>query len=455
MNIPRKNELHTVTITDADASGFGIGRTGDGFALFTAGALPGDELLVRILKVKQRYAYAKTEQILTPSPYRKTDTSAICPFFPRCGGCQWQHCEYGAQLVFKKRMVIDALTRIGGITNPPVEDTIGMEHPYRYRNKAVFPVGIEGIGVYAPRSHRIVPVTHCNIQHPVTLPVLETVQAYMKRSTVPAYDETTHTGLMRQVMVRTGASPEEVMVVCVVNGAALPHEKALAGQLTRAGAATVLLNAHTAKGNTVLGDRFRILSGGGTIRQQIGHIAYQVTARSFFQVNTAQAEILYEKAVALGNFNGSEIIADAHAGAGGVALYAANRVKQVYGSEIIPEAVADAKKNAALNGISNVLFQCAPAEEAIADLLRNHPIDAVFLDPPRKGCGEKLLEAVASAGIKKIIYISCEPATLARDIAYLLAQNPRTGGYALTLAQPVDMFPQTGKVETVCLLEKI
>jgi 23S rRNA (uracil1939-C5)-methyltransferase len=280
--------------------------------------------------------------------------------------------------------------------------------------------------------------------------VLAAVWDYIKRRNVAIYNETTHTGLMRQVMVRTSIHANEVMVVCVVNGSSLPHEDELANQLTAAGATTVLINPHTKKGNAVLGETFRTLSGDGFIRQQIGPIQYQLSPGSFFQVNTRQAGVLYEKAVNMAGLKETDTIIDAHAGVGGVALYAARNVKRVFGVDIIPSAVVDASKNAALNGITNAEFICGAAEKIIPLLLEKNTVDAIFFDPPRKGCGNELLDAVIQAKIGKIIYISCEPATLARDI-----KRCSEGGYTLAEAQPVDMFPMTGKVETVCLLTMI
>jgi 23S rRNA (uracil1939-C5)-methyltransferase len=468
----KKNDIFELEITGTDADGFGIGKP-DGFAVFVGGALPGDRILARALKVKPRYAYGKIEKIITPSPYRKSaDDANICPHHTRCGGCQWQHCNYDAQLLFKKNIVTDALTRIGQIENPNVLDVIGMQAPYRYRGKAVSPIGLDGVGVFAARSHRIIPIADCNIQQQGHKEFIRVINEYIKEFNVPVYDEVTHTGLLRHLMVRKSFHSNEVMVCVTVNGTELPHSEELCARLTEAGASTVLISIHTKKGNAVLGDRFKILTGPGFITERIGGVDYQLSARSFFQVNPVQTKVLYDKAVeaadlatgdAVINAQGGAgafqpidphpqrgAIIDAHAGVGGVALYAARAVRKVCGVEIVPEAVEDAKRNAALNGIDNAEFYLGAAETVIPELLNGgERFGAVFLDPPRKGCGAELLSAIVEAEIPKVVYISCDPATLARDIKIMA-----DGGYMLKSAQPVDMFPQTGEVECVCLLTR-
>ncbi|MDR1663852.1 MAG: 23S rRNA (uracil(1939)-C(5))-methyltransferase RlmD [Clostridiales bacterium] len=446
---PRKNAVVPLSIDDVDSDGFGIGKH-EGFAVFVDGALPGDVLRVRLLKIKPRFAYGKIEKILTPSPHR---ADPACPVASRCGGCQFQHCAYSAQLIFKKRMVEDALRRIGKVENPPVADVLGMAEPFHYRGKGQFPAG-EGIGLYAPRSHKIIPVASCHIQHPAHAAILEAARLYLSRYGVPPYDENSHTGLVRHVMVKASFSSGEVMAALIINGDRCPWEKELAKLFTDAGASTVIINPNTKRGNVILGDRFRVLTGDGYIRESVGDITYRLSARSFFQVNPAQTKVLYDTALKFGGFTGNETVIDAHAGVGGVALYAAKQARFVYGVEIVGEAVDDAVYNAEQNGIKNARFVCGAAEEEVEKIIRGknggeaeENISAVFLDPPRKGCGRALLDAVSFARIPKVIYISCDPATLARDIKLL-----REGGYGLEKVQPVDMFPQTGKVEAVALL---
>ena len=446
---PLKNTRHIIEIENITAKGFGIGNI-DGFTLFVDGALPGDKVDVHILKVKSRYGYGKIMEIINPSPAR---VKSPCPVSIHCGGCQWQHCEYQAQLDFKKRIVIDALERIGGIPNPPVNDVIGMENPARYRNKAVFPVvpssSKDGftIGMYAPRSHRIIEVKDCGIQHEAHINVLTAVKQHMRRHKINAYDETTHTGLMRFIMVRTSLATGEVMAVLIIKGKTLPGEREIVESLAAQGVTTTLINIHEARGNAVLGNDFRILSGLGHIHEHIGLIEYQISASSFFQINPVQTKILYETAVSQAALNDAQNAIDAHAGAGGVLLHAAKHAKSAIGIDIVPSAINDAQKNSELNGISNTQFICGAAEEVIPELLKTEVPHVMFLDPPRKGCEAPLLDAIIAAKVPRLIYISCDPATLARDIKIL-----KTGGYNLVAAQPIDMFPFTGKVEVCCLL---
>ena len=442
----KKNQLLTIEIENVTAKGFGVSRVDD-FVLFTEGALPGDKILARVIKVKTRYGYGKLEKILSPSPHR---IPSPCPVSAKCGGCQWQDCDYQAQLGFKQAIVADNLARIGGISNPPMGKIIGMDVPQPYRNKAVFPVvptndGFE-IGMYMPRSHRIVPVENCAIQHPAHVPVLKLLRQHMTAYGIPAYDETVHKGVMRYVIVRTSLATGEIMVVLVANSNGVPHEEELLTELTNIGATTIVINPSREKGNTIMGRGFRVATGQGFIRERIGRIWYQLSAPSFFQVNPVQTARLYDAAIQMAGLTGDEIVMDAHVGVGGVALQAAGSARAVIGVDIVAEAIQDAEINAALNGISNAKFVCGAAEEVIPEMLATGEAvpDVVFLDPPRKGCENALLDALVAAQIGRIVYISCDPSTLARDVKRLVA-----GGYVLEAVQPVDMFPMTGKVETV------
>ena len=449
----KKNSRHTIEITGVTSKGFGVGQVNN-FLLFVDGGLTGDILEIHVLKTKTRYGYGKITNILTPSPSR---IESPCPVSMKCGGCQWQNCDYSAQLRFKKQIVIDALTRIGGVSNPAVNDVIGMENPERYRNKAVFPVVPNAnngfsIGMYMARTHRIVEVTDCRIQHIAHVSVLEVVSEYMRGNNISAYDEITHTGIMRFIMVRTSIYTNEIMVVLVINAKSLPNESQLVEELSKIGITTTVISVHKSKGNTVLGEHFRILNGSGFITERIGDTKYQISAPSFFQVNPVQTKVLYDVAVQQAGLNdsiGNQVVFDAHVGAGGVALYSAKKAKQVIGVDIIQSAINDAEKNAILNDINNATFIKGAAEDLAPELLKNYKPDIVFLDPPRKGNESALLEAIISAEIKKVVYISCDPATLARDIKKLIE-----GGYTLITAQPVDMFPFTGKIETSVLLTK-
>jgi 23S rRNA (uracil1939-C5)-methyltransferase len=456
---PRKNTVLTLTVESVNAKGFGIARV-DGFVLLIENALPGEHIEARVIKVKTRYGYGKIQKILLPSPHRH---EPLCAVSGTCGGCQFSHCNYPEQLRIKKQIVVDALERIGGVSSPPVGDVLGMgdgsqlDSCLRYRNKAVFPVvpvdSHFAVGMYAPRSHRIVEFDDCLLQHRVHVPVIAVIKEYMRLHNIPAYNETTHTGTMRQIIIRTSRATGEVMVVLVVNADRLPGETAFASALIeQAGVTTVIFNAHTARTNAVVGTRFRTMRGTGYIEEKIGNVRYKISAPSFFQVNTVQAKVLYDTALEM--IGDTLFLLDAHAGTGGIALYAAANSRlphmKITGIDIFAPAIDDAKKNAVLNGITNAHFVTGAAEELIPQMLSNvdggNP-QAVVLDPPRRGCDTALLDALINARIPKIVYVSCDPATFARDVKYLCA-----GGYVLERVQPIDMFPLTGHVEVVALL---
>jgi 23S rRNA (uracil1939-C5)-methyltransferase len=449
----RKNEELELIIHDLHANGHGVGKNAGGIAVFVSGALPGDRIRAKLLKVKKQYAYGKIEEIITPSPQRLQKSGPnICPAASKCGGCQFQNFDYRAQLLFKEKLVKDALARIGGYETPPVSSILGMDKPYQYRNKAQFPVGGDGkrplIGFYAPRSHRIVPIDDCNIQHPTCGIVLRAVKKMLKQRPISIYNEETHKGLLRHVIVRTGFNTGETMIIFVINGNTIPNFKAeefsdLLGSMPF----TLLTNKNTARTNVILGSKFTVLQGSGYIHEEIGHIRYRISPPAFFQVNPVQARVLYD--VIASRLQGSDKVIDAYSGIGGITLYVAGKVQKVVAVESLENAAADGKYNASLNGIENAGFLCGAAEDLVPKLLEQKIYDTLILDPPRKGCDAKLLEAVIAGGIPKIIYVSCDPATLARDIKQLAA-----GGYRLAHVQPVDLFPMTGHVETVSLLLK-
>ena len=471
MTVPLKNSTHRLEARAVTSKGFGVGDI-NGFTIFVDGLLTGDVAQVQILKVKKRYGYAKIVHIEKPSPAR---IKSPCLHSGRCGGCQWQHCQYEKQLEFKKMFVYDAFERLAGIKNPPVMDVVRMDFgddktrtahiqsekqesqpgeqktffDRSYRNKAVFPIVPHknkngfAIGMFAARSHNIIEVENCLIQHNAHVAVLEVLKKHMGEFKIPAYDETRHDGLMRFVMVRTAG--EEVMVVLVINGSKIPGEAKLVPALGEIGASTVLVNKNKNRGNTILGHEYRILSGKGSITDTIGEISYSVSPSTFFQVNRSQAKKLYDIAIRQAELEKHMTVVDAHVGAGGVLLQAAGHVKKALGIDIVESAVKDARANAELNGIDNTEFVFAAAEDVLPEILAAHKPEVIFLDPPRKGCEAKLLEGIVEAKTKKIIYISCDPATLSRDVKFL-----REGGYTLIKAEPLDMFPFTGKVETCC-----
>ena len=440
----RKNDEIELLVHDLHSDGNGIAAAGlpdkpdvnkKGFAVFVPGALPGEKVRVKILKVKKQYAYGKIIKILEPSPNRLADDDPrMCSVANKCGGCGFQHLDYPAQLIFKEKLVRDALVRIGGFKNPPVLSVLGMDNPYHYRNKAQFPVGENGIGFYAPRSHRIIPITDCNIH--MRGDVFRAVCGVLEKYPIPN---------LRHVVIRTGL---EVMIIFVLNGGGLPYAEEIKALLPF----NLIINENTAKTNIILGPKFATLQGDDYIHEVIGHIRYRISPRAFFQVNPVQTKVLYDIVAAHLDDMGSPAlkVIDAYSGIGGIALYIAGKVQEVVGVESVTEAVEDGNYNAVLNGIKNAGFLKGPAEELVPAMLKREKYDVLILDPPRKGTDDKLLEAAVAAKISEIIYVSCNPATLARDVRQLVK-----GGYRLVNVQPVDMFPMTGHVEAVVLLSKL
>ncbi|MEW5934712.1 MAG: 23S rRNA (uracil(1939)-C(5))-methyltransferase RlmD [Bacillota bacterium] len=434
----------------------GIGEHGEGvsryrgFTVFVDGAIPGDEVLAQIVQVKQNYARARTLEIIRPAPHR---VPPRCPVFGRCGGCQLQHMAYAEQLRWKTRLVGDALARIGHLSDVVVHDTLGTAQPWHYRTKALFPVGAAPggrgvvVGLYARGTHRIVEVADCPVQHPVNNEILAAARKLIGRYRYAPYDETTGTGLVRHLLARTGAATGQAMVGVVVNGRTLPRGREFARDLMRRVPAlrSVVININTRRGNVILGEETRVLAGQAAIEDRLGGFVFRVSARSFFQVNPAQALVLYRQAVAYAALTGKEAVLDAYSGTGTIALFLAHGAAQVTGIEEVPEAVADARRNAARNGIANVEFLPGRVEELIkgadARSLRPH---VVVLDPPRAGVPAATLEAIARLAPGRVVYVSCNPATLARDLGIL-----HEHGYRTLQVQPVDMFPQTTHVEAV------
>ena len=421
MNMLEKNTQIELNIHAISTEGLGIGRFGD-FVVFVDGAIPGDVVTARITRPKSRFAVAALEAVIQPSASRITPP---CPVAAHCGGCGWQHIDYQTQLSLKKQIVTDTLTRIGGVANPPVADVAGMANPWEYRNKAVFHVDSNGkVGVYAPRSRRVVEISSCGIVH----------QAH--RAALSAVKASKHQSLIRDVMFRAG--DDSNMVALTTHD---PLSKADYANLTADFADccdTLVINGKTAL-------------GGGFVTITLSGITYKLSAASFFQVNTAQAQVLYDTALSQIPAAKTETIIDAHCGVGSIALYAASRAANVIGVDIEPAAIADATYNAEFNKIRNARFICGTAEKELPKLLATPQNAVIFLDPPRKGCDKSLLETlIADAsrnGLQRIVYISCDPATLARDVKILTQ-----GGFHLADVRPVDMFPHTSEIEVSCLL---
>lgn len=450
-----------VTAEGLGEHGEGVARHG-GFAVFVEGAIPGDEALVEVLQVKRNYARGRMVSILRPAPAR---VQPRCPVFGRCGGCQLQHMDYSEQLRWKTRMVADALARIGRLDDVPVRDTLGAAEPWAYRNKALFPVGRppgrkgctpgRGLvaGLYARGTHDIVEIESCYLQHPLNNEILTAARELIERYGYPPYDERTGTGLVRHLLARVAVATGQAMAGLIVNGRRLPRARQFTRELMRRVPAlkSVVLNVNTRRTNIILGEETRVLAGDPTIEDRLGDLVFRISARSFFQVNPAQALVLYRQVAAYADLTGEETVVDAFSGTGTIALFLARGAARVTGIEEVPEAVADARQNAARNGITNVEFLAGRVEQVLADLAGRsfHP-DVVVLDPPRAGVPRAALDAIARLGPHRLVYVSCKPATLARDLAILHGY-----GYRTLEVQPVDMFPQTAHVEAVARVMRV
>lgn len=452
-----KNDEIVITIDDMGNTGEGIGHV-DGYALFVKDALLGEVVKVRLMKLNKNYGFARLVEVLEESPYR---VAPACPVARTCGGCSLQHLSYEGQLAYKEKKVKDCLTRIGGLDLSKVEwlPILGMEEsasPYghwNYRNKAQFPVrqdkeGNPVVGFFAGRSHSIVPVESCRIQHPVINEVVNKVLDFLRKYQVAPYDEVKHTGLVRHIYVRRGYFTGQVMVCLVVNGKSIPHGEELISCLREVeGMTSISLNVNTKKTNVILGAEMISLWGPMYIEDTIGDLRYRISPQSFYQVNPIQTVRLYETALSFADLQGTEKVWDLYCGIGTISLFLARKAAHVFGVEIVPEAVENAKENAKLNGIENATFVCGAAE----DVAEEKGVDVIVVDPPRKGCDGALLDTMVKMAPKRIVYVSCDPATLARDVK-VLGEN----GYAVTKVRACDMFPSgSWHVETVVLLTKI
>lgn len=447
-----KNKDYVFEIDNLGFEGEGVGRVNN-FTVFVEGALPGEEVKAKIVKVSKNYAYGKLISILKPSPER---IEPLCSL-KRCGGCQLMHLKYQAQLRIKKQRVVDSIERIGKLHEITVHDTIGMENPYRYRNKAQFPVGIKDgkvvVGFYAPRSHDVVDTPHCLIQDEISDKVMEIIRKWAQDNDISVYDEASGKGLLRHIMVRKAYRTGDVMVVVVTNGYDIPYRENLISMLKDniPGLKSVIQNINRAATNVVLGNENRTIYGSSRIVDYIGDLRFQISPMSFFQVNPVQIEVLYNKALEYADLSGDETVIDAYCGTGTISLFLARKAKKVYGVEVVEQAVADARENAVQNGIENAEFIAGRSEDVIPELYRKSiKADVVVIDPPRKGCGEELLKTIASMKPERVVYVSCDPGTLARDLKYL-SEN----GFRVVEVQPVDMFPITAHVECVLLMQNV
>lgn len=499
-----KNDMVTVCIEDMGADGEGIGKV-EGFTLFVKDAIIGDTVEAKIVKSKKNYAYARLEKVLTPSPFR---VEPRCDLHRKCGGCQIQAMSYKRQLQFKQDKVKNNLLRIGGFSEEEIETVmepiVGMEEPFRYRNKAQYPIGQDKdgnpvAGFYAGRTHSIIPNTDCYLGREENKEILETILAYMKKYQVPSYDEESGKGLIRHVLIRTGFDSGEIMVCLVINyrgksAQYLPHQEELLNELSKIKNMTsVSVSINTEKTNVIMGKEIHTLWGKDRITDSIRvrdmeapamdftgeKLTFSISPLSFYQVNPMQTEKLYSLALQYAGLTGKETVWDLYCGIGTISLFLATRAKQVYGVEIIPQAIDDAKENAMRNGIENAAFFVGKAEEVLPDFYEGklletekrqedlegvankaagaatdaaadmlHP-DVIVVDPPRKGCDEKCLETMLKMQPSRIVYVSCDSATLARDLRILC-----DGGYELKKVRPVDQFAQGVHVESTVLLQR-
>ena len=464
----QKNEIVKVKIEDIGVGGEGIGKV-DGYTLFIKDAIIGDVVEAKVMKAKKNYGYARLMNVLTPSKDRVEEP--VCPMARKCGGCQIQEMKYPAQLAFKEAKVRGNLERIGEVPAELLDQimhpAVGMDgegmQPFRYRNKAQFPVGTDKdgrviAGFYAGRTHSIIENTDCALGVEVNEEILNCILDFMEEFKIPAYDEVKHKGLVRHVLLRYGFKTDEIMVCLVINGKTIPHCHDLVGRLRQIpGMTSITLSTNTAKTNVIMGDTIRLLWGQEFITDYIGEIKYQISPLSFYQVNPVQTEKLYGLALDYAGLTGNdETVWDLYCGIGTISLFLAKKAKQVYGVEIVPQAIDDAKNNAKINDITNAEFYVGKAEEVLPEYYKEYEkthngeaahADVIVVDPPRKGCEESLLQTIVDMQPEKVVYVSCDSATLARDVKFL-----RANGYELKDVTPVDQFPHTVHVETVVLL---
>jgi 23S rRNA (uracil1939-C5)-methyltransferase len=446
-----KNKDYEIDIDSLGSSGEGVGRI-QGFTVFVEGALPKERVLVKIVKVAKSYAYGKLLHIIQRSVQR---VEPKCPYFKVCGGCQLQHLSYEGQLEYKTQQVKDALERIGHLENVEVLPTIGMDEPWKYRNKAQFPAGMVSgkpvLGFYMSRSHNLIEIKDCPIQHDINEKVTALVHKFIQTYNIPVYQEENHKGIIRHVVTRVGFHSNQLMVIIVTNGE-LPRKKELVSILREGlpAVTSIVQNYQTARTNVVLGRKNVTLWGSDYIMDSIGDLKFKISPLSFYQVNPVQTEKLYALAMDFTALTGNEKVIDAYCGIGTISLFLARKAAKVYGVEIIPQAIEDAKENARINGVENAEFLVGESETVIPRLAKlGVKADVVVVDPPRKGCDEKLLETIVDIAPDRMAYVSCNPATLARDLKYMVEN-----GFKVEKVQPVDMFPQGYHVECVIGMQR-
>lgn len=457
----KKNEIVEVEITDIGSEGEGIGKK-DGYTLFVKDAMAGDVVRAKIVKVKKNYAYARLDKVLEPS---KDRVEPVCKYARQCGGCQLQAMDYKVQCAFKEKKIRDNLIRIGGFDEELVgrvmEPIVEMEEPFHYRNKAQFPIGAdkEGnpiAGFYAGRTHTIISNTDCALGRAENRIILEYVLDFMKKYKILPYDEANHKGLVRHVLIRTGFASGEIMVCFVINDYSFPYSKPMITGLKAlpeigSRIKSICYSTNTRNTNVIMGDSYKVMAGEGYITDHIGEVAFRISPLSFYQINPVQTKVLYEQVLEYADLKGDEIVWDLYCGIGTISLFMAGKAKEVHGVEIVPQAIEDAKQNAAINGIKNAHFYVGKAEEVLPRLYSEKQIkaDVIVTDPPRKGCDERCLQTMVQMAPERIVYVSCDSATLARDLKYLCGN-----GYEIAKVRGADMFPETVHVETVVLMSR-
>lgn len=448
-----KNEEYTVEITDVSSDGNGICRI-DGYTVFVPQTVTGDKARILIVKANKGYGYGRIIEIIEPSPRR---IAPVCAAYKRCGGCQLMHIDYEYQLCVKTGIIENAMRRIGGFHDFKLSDMCGTDEPYRYRNKMIFPVGTDKsgeviCGFYAQRSHDIMPLDDCIAGGEFNAGIISAVKEYMRENDVKAYDEKTHTGVIRRIFTRVSRKYGSIMVIISANGGNIPNKKSLINKLREKSdkITGIILNINKKKTNLVLGEENITLWGRDTLTDSILGLDFKISPHSFYQINPVMTERLYSKALEYAALDGGESVMDIYCGIGTISLCAAKKAKHVTGVEIVEKAIENARENALLNGIDNADFYASSAEEIVPKLIENgEKPDVVILDPPRKGSDEKTLSAIISAQPERIVYVSCNPATLARDARFLC-----DNGYSITDSCGFDMFPNTVHVETVVLLQR-